>query len=122
MSPLNLVIWCLYGVAFGCVLTFIAERYETYMSKRQHCQELRPLVKLIKNFSISRRNPSLVPAAVVRGYDSEELFREDLWLRRIAESRQRLAAKQLFTSQASDNANAQFCAMLVQHAGAASNN
>ena len=30
-------------------------------------------------------------AAPIRGYDSDELFRQDLWLRRIADSRQKLA-------------------------------
>jgi hypothetical protein len=31
------------------------------------------------------------PPAPVRGYDSNELFRQDLWVRRIADSRQKFA-------------------------------
>ncbi len=38
---------------------------------------------------MDKRDPRL--SAPIRGYDSDELFRKDLWLRRIADSRQKLA-------------------------------
>jgi hypothetical protein len=38
---------------------------------------------------MDKRDPRL-PASI-RGYDSDELFRKDLWLRRIADSRRKLA-------------------------------
>ena len=39
--------------------------------------------------AMDKRDPRL--PAPIRGYDSGELFRQDLWLRRIADSRQKLA-------------------------------
>ncbi len=38
---------------------------------------------------MDERDPRL--SASIRGYDSDELFRKDLWLRRIADSRRKLA-------------------------------
>jgi hypothetical protein len=53
-------------------------------------------------------------AAPIRGYDSDELFRQDLWLRRIADSRQKLARVELSMCAVAceDQAN-QLFAMLV---------
>jgi hypothetical protein len=42
---------------------------------------------------MDKRDPRL--AVPIRGYDSDELFRQDLWLRRIADSRQKLATMEL---------------------------
>jgi hypothetical protein len=62
---------------------------------------------------------------IVRGYDNDELFREDLWLRRIEQSR-----KQLFAPEASmclmtrsesvgvgEEDAKRICVMLAQYAG-----
>ena len=39
--------------------------------------------------AMDKHDPRL--SAPIRGYDSDELFRQDLWLRRIADNRQKLA-------------------------------
>ena len=39
--------------------------------------------------AMDKRDPRL--SASIRGYDGDELFRKDLWLRRIADSRRKLA-------------------------------
>ena len=60
---------------------------------------------------------------IVHGYDSDELFRQDLWLRRIEQSR-----KQLFAPEASmrlmrgsvdvsEKDVKRICAMLAQYVG-----
>ena len=67
-------------------------------------------------------------ARIVHGYDSRELFRRDLWLRRIDQSR-----KQVFAVEASmrlmtrsegvgEEDGKRICAMLVQYASIKLNN
>jgi hypothetical protein len=59
---------------------------------------------------------------IVRGYDSDELFREDLWLRRIEQSRKQLAAPEasmrLMTRSGGvgEKDVKRICAMLAQYA------
>jgi hypothetical protein len=59
---------------------------------------------------------------IVHGYDSEELFREDLWLRRIEQSRKPLVAPEasmrLMTSSVGvgEEDVKRICAMLAQYA------
>jgi hypothetical protein len=58
---------------------------------------------------------------IVHGYDSDELFREDLWLRRIEQSRKQLVAPEasmrLMTRSVGEEDVKRICAMLAQHAG-----
>ena len=52
--------------------------------------------------------------APIRGYDSDELFRQDLWLRRIADSRQKLTTVELsMCAVACEDQAKQLFAMLV---------
>jgi len=65
---------------------------------------------------------------IVRGYDNDELFREDLWLRRIEQSRKQLvapeASMQLMTRSVDvgEEDLKRTCAMLAQSAGTKSGN
>ena len=60
---------------------------------------------------------------IVRGYDNDELFREDLWLRRIEQSRKQLVAPEasiclMTRSVGVDEEDVkQIYAMLAQYAG-----
>ena len=62
-------------------------------------------------------------ARIVHGYDSRELFRKDLWLRRIEQSRKQLvapeASMQLTTKSVGvgEEDLKRICAMLAQSAG-----
>jgi hypothetical protein len=62
-------------------------------------------------------------ARIVHGYDSRELFREDLWLRRIEQSRKLLVAPEasmrlMTTSEGvGEEDGKRICAMLAQYAG-----
>ena len=65
---------------------------------------------------------------IVPGYDNDQLFREDLWLRRIEQSRKQLVAPEasmclVTRSVGVGEANVkQICAMLAQYAGTKFNN
>jgi len=60
---------------------------------------------------------------IVRGYDNDELFREDLWLRRIEQRRKQLVAPEasmcLMTRSVGvgEEDVKQICAILAQYAG-----
>jgi hypothetical protein len=60
---------------------------------------------------------------IVHGYDSDELFREDLWLRRIEQTRKQLVAPEasmrLMTRSVGlgEEDVKRICAMLAQYAG-----
>ena len=81
--------------------------------------------------------PKIVPSAIsdtksdrkplqgriVRGYDNDELYREDLWLRRIEQSRKQLVAPEpsmcLMTRSVGvgEEDVKRICAILAQYAG-----
>jgi len=61
---------------------------------------------------MDKRDPRL--PGPIGGYDSDELFRQDLWLRRIADSRQKLATMELsMCAVAREDQAKQLFAMLV---------
>ncbi len=65
---------------------------------------------------------------IVPGYDNDQLFREDLWLRRIEQSRKQLDAPEasmcLMTRSVGvgEDDVKRICAMLAQYAGTKFNN
>jgi len=67
-------------------------------------------------------------ARIVRGYDSRELFRKDLWLRRIDQSRKRVVVAKtsmrlMTTSEGvGEEDGKRICAMLAQYASIKLNN
>ena len=72
--------------------------------------------------------PALQGRRIVPGYDNNELFREDLWLRRIEQSRKQLDAPEasmcLMTRSVGvgEDDVKRICAMLAQYAGTKFNN
>ena len=59
-------------------------------------------------------------SASIRGYDSDELFRQDLWLRRIADNRQKLATmERSMCSEACEDQAKQICAEMEETKGKA---
>jgi hypothetical protein len=88
------------------------------------------LIEKGKGQKFMNKVPKIVPPPVwpalgriVHGYDSEELFREDLWLRRIEQSRKQLVAPEasmrlMTRSVGVDEEDVKrICAMLAQYAG-----
>jgi hypothetical protein len=74
-------------------------------------------------FSDAKSDRPALHGRIVHGYDSEELFREDLWLRRIEQSREQLVAPEasmrLMTKSVGvgEEDVKRICAMLAQYAG-----
>jgi hypothetical protein len=91
--------------------------------------------EMVKNFM--SKAPKIVPPPVsdaksdrpalqgriVHGYDSDELFREDLWLRRIEQSRKQLVAPEALMRLMTRSVGVgeedvkRICEMLAQYAG-----
>jgi len=73
--------------------------------------------------SDTKSDRAALQGRIVRGYDSGELFREDLWLRRIEQSRKQLVAPEasmcLMTRSVGvgEERVKLICAMLAQYAG-----
>jgi hypothetical protein len=124
MNPPNVSMWCVYALAFACIVTYVSQGYEALMYRRQCKKNLKAIPAGLETFACNPKiNQFVVQMATVRGYDSDELFREDLWLRRIAASRRKLATMELSICAGTlENQVRQLCAMLIQHAGATSNN
>ena len=123
----NVATWCASGLALGCIVTFAAAKYEGFTRRRQRGAKTKAIVRFSLP-AISESKASASPVFTVRGYDSDELFREDLWLRRIAESRQRIMALQAtmpwlkMTVQAREDDKNRVSAMLARHAAARCDN
>jgi hypothetical protein len=121
MNPIAITIWSVYALVFAGIVSFLSQRYENFMHRRQRKRELEPVANgLETSTSDHKTHQGIIQMAAVRGYDSDELFREDLWLRRIASSRQKLATIEMPLGRVDQIK--QLCAMLVQHPGATSDN
>ena len=124
MDPIAITIWSVYALVFACIVSFVSQGYETFIYRRQRKRELERVAKgLEPSTSDHKINQCVVQMAAVRGYDSGELFREDLWLRRIADSRQKLATIEMPLGPGTRGDQVKrLCAILVQQPGATSNN
>jgi hypothetical protein len=126
LSAGNVATWCVSGLTLGCIVTFASVKYEDFIRRRRRKLE-KAIVKFILPPS-SEPKQSVAPTFTIRGYDSDELFREDLWLRRIAHSRSQIAEIQTSMSGSKtivptreDDRN-RVCAMLARHATARCDN
>jgi hypothetical protein len=88
----NMITLGLFILVFTCIISFASAIHEKFMGWRRRGRG-RTTMGNIASPSVSA--PTWVGEnALVRGYDSEELFREDLWLLRIAQSRRQAALPQ----------------------------
>ena len=87
----NIISWFLFALASTCTLSFASTAYDNFISRKRRQREGKARTKVV---SLSESKLPKLPAeeSVTRGYDSPELFREDLWIRRIAHSRNAHAA------------------------------
>src|SRR5918994_7912232 len=124
MDPVNIAVWCVYALTFASIVTVVSQRYETFIYRRRRKQDPKPIANMLETSNSNHKlNQSVVQMAAIRGYDSDELFREDLWLRRIADSRLKLATMESsICAWPREDPVKQLCAMLVQHAEATSHN
>ena len=123
----NIVGWFVFAVASTCTLSFASTVYDRFISSKRRDRN----GKATRLVPIPDAKPSLLKAetpVIRRGYDTPELFREDLWIRRIEHSRREHAAllasmPQLKASLVtSDGYPRRLCEILAQDAHPGRNN
>jgi hypothetical protein len=116
-------VWCLFGLGVACLITFASSAYDEFMSRKSHTRSVKANGKLITRSTPDANSLRVNPQKfMIAGYDSPELFREDLWLRRIEQARREhvdLAAipPSKVSTDAGHHYHRQVCAMLAQHWG-----
>jgi hypothetical protein len=87
----NMISWFLFALASTCTLSFASAVYDNFISakRRERDRKARTRIAPLPDLKPSQL---VTENSVVRGYDSPELFREDLWIRRIEHSRKEHAA------------------------------
>lgn len=96
----NIISWFLFALASTCTLSFASTMYDDFISRKRRGQETKTITKVVQ---LSDPKPNQLTLERPRGYDSPELFREDLWIKRIEVSRREHAA--LATSMAQGKTN-----------------
>ncbi|HXG50907.1 MAG TPA: hypothetical protein VNN77_05790 [candidate division Zixibacteria bacterium] len=74
-----IILWCLFMLALACPISFVAVLYEKAAAKRRRKRrrgEAPP----------PDDAPGRIKSSPIRGYDSEDLLREDLRLLRLADA------------------------------------
>ena len=87
----NIVSWFLFALASTCTLSFASTVYDNFISWKRRPRDSKASTRIVP-LSDSKPSKLLTEEPVTRGYDSPELFREDLWIRRIEHSRKEHAA------------------------------
>jgi len=127
----NLIIWCLFPLALVCVIAFASNIHEEFVNERRRKQSTRPIANIFPTSYLQpqpQREQPVLDNAIIRAYDSPELFREDLWLLRIDRSRKAHAALTGWVPLLEANLKIpadrgkSICALLAQHAGARCDN
>jgi hypothetical protein len=80
----NIIGWFLFALASTCTLSFASTIYDDFISRKRRGRDKETIDKIAP--IVDPQLDELAPENR-RGYDSPELFREDLWIRRIEHSR-----------------------------------
>jgi hypothetical protein len=98
----NIISWLLFALASTCTLSFASSIYDNFISskRRERIRKASPEVVPVPELKPSQQ---VIANPVIRGYDSPELFREDLWIRRIEQSRKEHAPLAASMPQVSSN-------------------
>ena len=82
----NIIGWFLFALASTCTLSFASTAYDNFIGRKRRQREDKACTQVV---TLLQSKPPKLPTeeSVIRGYDSPELFREDLWIRRIEHSR-----------------------------------
>ena len=82
------VIWCFLALALACILTLASSMYDDFIIRKRRQRYMTKRSHLTPTVGSYPKSVEVLPQrALVRGFDSTELFREDLWLRRIDQAR-----------------------------------
>src|SRR5262249_29745053 len=82
----NIISWFLFALASTCTVSFASSAYDNFIGRKRRQRESKASTKVVPLLG-SKPLKLSVEETVTRGYDSPELFREDLWIRRIEHSR-----------------------------------
>ena len=80
----NIIGWFLFALASTCTLSFASTIYDDFISRKRSQRDKETIEKIAP---LADPQPDQLALQNRRGYDSPELFREDLWIRRIEISR-----------------------------------
>lgn len=80
----NIIGWFLFALASTCTLSFASTIYDDFISRKRGRRDKETIEKIAP---LADPQPDELAPENRRGYDSPELFREDLWIRRIELSR-----------------------------------
>lgn len=120
----NIIGWLLFALASTCTLSFASTIYDDFISRKRGRRDKETVERIAP---LVAQAGDLAPK-IRRGYDSPELFREDLWIRRIEISRKEHAL--LAGSMPGSKANVKtrqdypkrLCEILAYHAATACDN
>ena len=110
----------------GTAIAFFSEQLakSTELIEKGNGEKFMKKAPKIVSHTISdaKSDQPALQARIVHGYDSRELFRKDLWLRRIDQSRKQLVAPEasmhlMTRSEGFGEEDGQICVMLAQYAG-----
>lgn len=87
----NIINWFLFALASTCTLSFASTVYDHFISSKRGDRNKNAKPRIVP-LSNSQASSLEAKKPAVRGYDTPELFREDLWVRRIEHSRKEHAA------------------------------
>lgn len=99
----NIISWLLFALASTCTLSFASSIYDNFISskRRERSSQSGPKTAPVLELKTCQQ---IVENPRIRGYDSPELFREDLWIRRIEQSRKEHAIAAASLPQVKSNA------------------
>ncbi|HJU61315.1 MAG TPA: hypothetical protein VJ864_04660 [Candidatus Binatia bacterium] len=80
----NIIGWFLFVLASTCTLSFASTIYDDFISRKRNRRDTATIDKIAR---LADPGAEELAPKTRRGYDSPELFREDLWIRRIELSR-----------------------------------
>jgi hypothetical protein len=125
----NALTWCLFALGVACAITFSSMIYDELVSRKRQRQSTEPTAKIVQSsISDPKPTPTVPEKRASRGYDSPELFREDLWLRRIELSREESISMEASVSAVQVGAGSgedykkRLCALLAHYRGARCDN
>ena len=129
MTAAEIFSWCALALILTCIITFACALHEQYTNRKGRKRPAGTLPKLPRA-SVSNTAPAQPPPKklIVRGYDSPELLREDLWLLRLDHGRDNVALLNILVSpfettvEYSRPHEPRITAMLAQYAGARCDN
>jgi len=117
----NIVSWFLFALASTCTLSFASTAYDNFIGWKRRQRDSKASTRIVP-LSDSKPSKLSTEEPVTRGYDSPELFREDLWIRRIEHSRKANAALTASMPpvkarlEAPEDYSRRLCEMLAHHA------